>query len=74
MLDDSHTTNQNTQLIQNQQPQTYPQQVINQLNQHSYIENTNQVNLSTKYPKKQNNINNNAINQFPKQKASKLNK
>ena len=74
MFNDSQITNQNFQQTQNQQPQTTLQQAINQFNQNSYIENKEQSNQSTEYPNKQININNNAINNFPKQKANKLNK
>ena len=74
MLNDSHITNHNFQPTQNPQPQTTSQQTINQPNQNSYIENKEQSNQSTKYPTKQININNNAINHFPKHKANKLNK
>jgi hypothetical protein len=70
MFNDSNITNQNFQQTQIQQPQ----QTINQFNQNSCIENKELSNQNTEYPNKQININNNAINNFPKQKANKLNK
>ena len=74
MFNDSNIRNQNFQQTQNQQPQITSQQTMNQINQNLYIENKEQSNQNTEYPNKQININNNAINNFPKQKANKLNK